>query len=147
MMPFQASPAHSAHGNELDLASPVALPESPQSHSLWGSESEIIIELEEQDDNVASVATTDSAVRSNTSVRSSPSTVNRRTAHGSGRSPNLSHGKTEMKPKARHGGIYSLLLKNKPLEHEPTLVCEKRSPHGPEGESVVLCFQSWGAEE
>lgn len=47
------------------------------------------------------------------------------------------------KRKVKHGGIYSLLLKNRaPGDHEPVLVAdEKRSPEVPEGASESLSLQ------
>ncbi|GMF15715.1 unnamed protein product [Phytophthora lilii] len=42
----------------------------------------------------------------------------------------------EVRGKTRHGGIYSLLLKNKPVKQEPVLV---EDVHNPEGSNLLHC--------
>jgi hypothetical protein len=129
------------------MMSPVALPESPANSphmsipevgrsGLWG----LIPQLELYDD-----ATADSTAKSPTATAKSKARAKsvtagrqRRPRHRSSASPpraNNAYARSpprsvlsDRKPKAKHGGIYSLLLKFKPPEQEPVLVDDLHHP-------------------
>ncbi|TMW57392.1 hypothetical protein Poli38472_003317 [Pythium oligandrum] len=131
MMHFQPSPCHSAHGDEFDLASPVALPESPQSKEQFRKS--LVLEYnpemkeEGSQDEVEAVEGTAPTSAKPERV-TGPATFPRR--HMTTRSPARSQQaytpsrtqRVETRPKMKHGGIYSLLLKSRSPEHEPILL-------------------------
>lgn len=138
---FPPSPSYPTSGDEYDLASPVALPESPspvaETRSLaWSGLPKLVFDDEAE---ILPTATTGSYPR--TASMSVP-----RPRHRSYASPprTSSHSKAprsvhaERKPKAKHGGIYSLLLKQKPPEHEAQLVDDILSPEVLQGK-LALC--------
>lgn len=144
---FPPSPPHHASGSEYDMVSPVALPESPayssQAPSHEADRSElwnVIPQLELDDDAGADTNTTLPAAITESKAREKSVIMNRprRPRHRSSASPpraNNAYARSpprsvhsERKPKAKHGGIYSLLLKFKPPEQEPVLVDDLRNP-------------------
>lgn len=144
---FPPSLTYHASGDEYDMMSPIALPESPAyspempayeagRSGLWG----LIPQLELDDDAAADTTASSPTAAAKSKVRAKSVTVNkqRRPRHRSSASPpraNNTYARSpprsvvsDRKPKAKHGGIYSLLLKFKPPEQEPMLVDDLLHP-------------------
>lgn len=185
-VPFLPSPCHSADGDEYDLASPVALPDTPRtagsfeepsgmpplpSASVTDTQTTAVSRWEsapdlrhEVDDYIESgslppappVRTPSRSVAKRehrTPFARAPRSVGGATPSRTAAHPALSTTQSSLsssqhlqqpqqlqppasipKQKVKHGGIYSLLLKNRGAgDHEPVLVDEKRSPEAPEG--------------
>lgn len=190
--PFQPSPCHSADGDEYDLASPVALPDTPRStstslvppsspqqarsppDSVTTTEVSSVSRWESAPDLRSDAASyfDSSALPPAPPVRTPPRNVAKRgqrslfartpragvttpsrtrthsqssLTNATVTTPPSSQQQQQQQPtyqppasvpkhKVKHGGIYSLLLKNRnPGDHEPTLVDEKQSLELPEG--------------
>lgn len=125
MAAFALSPSRTASGDEFDLISPVALPESPEARPRVPSWDRLPALVLDKEIDWSSSSTARSA------------DWPRRPRHRSSASPPRSTATTkspprsvhlERKPKAKHGGIYSLLLKYKSPEQAPVLVDDLQSP-------------------
>ncbi|GAB9467490.1 Charged multivesicular body protein 5 [Globisporangium polare] len=156
--PFQPSPCHSADGDEYDLASPVGLPDTPNtssqtsmSISRWESVPDMRYEADGYFESMSpppQIRTPSRSVAKKTqrspfarTPRISPTGSS--TARSTAATTASSHQPQQHqqpppasvpKRKVKHGGIYSLLLKNRGAgDHEAVLVDdEKRSPEVPE---------------
>lgn len=167
--PFQPSPCYSADGDEYDLASPVALPDTPDASHTYVSRWESAPDLRYDDDDDAcygdvapqratrvpslSVSKRDQRTPSSppgaflrnpriSPTRRLPSASARSSAATGAHQPQVQQQQPASVPKrkVKHGGIYSLLLKNRSGEQDqPVLVDEKRSPEVPEGNRALHC--------
>lgn len=151
MAPFQPSPCHSALGGDYDLASPVALPETPEavqgSSRTWAANPDHRYqEDEETRDELTSVAPI--AVKSGKLPIQIVDGDARRSSMGRQSIAKLAPTPVpeQRKRKVKHGGIYSLLLKSRPGDKEPVLVGEEVSPEVPEGKGRLIVYYL-GSEE
>lgn len=139
--PFQPSPCHSALGGEYDLASPVALPETPEavhdSSRTWAADPDEIYEKVEE---VHKEITT--AIPVQTKNGKFPIQIidgdSRRSSVGRSIAKSVPTPLSERKRKVKHGGIYSLLLKSRSGDKEPVLVRKEVSPEAPEGDGRFI---------
>lgn len=141
--PFQPSPCHSALGGDYDLASPVALPETPEavqgSSRTWAANPDHRYEKDEEAHIETTPVPSIPAKNGRLPIQivdgdSRRSSLGRQSIAKSASTPLPE----QRKRKVKHGGIYSLLLKSRPGDKEPVLVGEEVSPEVPEGKGRLI---------
>ncbi|KAG7393540.1 hypothetical protein PHYPSEUDO_007377 [Phytophthora pseudosyringae] len=167
---FPRSPTQSSADDDYGLASPMALPDTP---SQTGPRIALAWDLEPTSPALEDVRTRAEAFRrltqsksvqrperraSSVSLAARAATPNPRINRNCG--PDRAASRItrsslptlpEVRGKARHGGIYSLLLKNKPVKQEPVLVEDAHNPEevhaaaAPSVSKVYSCLQYLGS--